>query len=381
MLVFVGSGFFAEVFGEEASSLSFHKSSCFFSFGNHFSVFLIVVLIGVLLFLFYRQRVIIRLNVRLLKAEEELKKKNEELHRLSGTDPLTGFFNRRAMEKFITEEMYRNKRFGHPVSILMMDLDDFKKINDTFGHSTGDLVLKEVAEMVRANIRVTDRVSRWGGEEFLILSANTGLNGMIFMGEKIRKKIMNLKVDGVKTITVSIGVSEYEKHEDFSAWCDRADKALYNAKMNGRNRVAFIESEHRVLKAEPVLKLGWKQEFLCGNKLIDRQHMKLFNKCNEIIDFFLAKQDVYRVHFLIDELYMEVAQHFSDEEDVLKKCGFPGLAEHAKKHADLVSQFMMLKAAYQLKKVDDFIFLEFLAKEIVLDHLVHEDREFFNWVR
>ena len=158
----------------------------------------------------------------------------------SETDPLTGLFNRRTFMKRIENEAARFKRSKKPFSILFGDIDFFKKINDTFGHSAGDAVLVSISKLMDTEKREIDQIARWGGEEFLILLPETGLNGAVLLGNKIREKIsaQSIMHEGKEIhVTMSFGVSKYNGEAPIDKTIDLADKRLYLAKESGRNKV------------------------------------------------------------------------------------------------------------------------------------------------
>ncbi|MFR1672938.1 MAG: GGDEF domain-containing protein [Candidatus Gastranaerophilaceae bacterium] len=160
---------------------------------------------------------------------------------MSITDPLTGLFNRRHFESNLDREYSRAKRYKNELSFAIIDIDFFKKINDTYGHSCGDYVLKEVAYIISNTFRISDMVFRYGGEEFVVILTETPLENSIIPLERLRKAVEASKFVFNKQeikVTVSIGASSI--NEDVAnAWemFDLADKALYFAKENGRNQV------------------------------------------------------------------------------------------------------------------------------------------------
>jgi diguanylate cyclase (GGDEF)-like protein len=184
------------------------------------------------------------INIKLIKAEttiEKLNKENVGLREESTLDNLTGAFNRRKLEEILAVELERCNRYGTSLSMVIMDIDDFKKINDKYGHSRGDIVLKNISKVVSSKLRKTDFFVRWGGEEFVIIAPETKIQGALKLGEKLRKLISeNIYVE-LERVTVSIGVAEYEKGTDYERLFDKADKALYIAKNSGKNNVKFVE--------------------------------------------------------------------------------------------------------------------------------------------
>ncbi|MFC7461817.1 diguanylate cyclase [Hydrogenophaga defluvii] len=163
---------------------------------------------------------------------------NEALQRLSHTDVLTQLNNRLSTNERLRQEFLRMKRHGQPYAVLFIDIDRFKRINDTYGHETGDEVLRQLARVLQGAARVTDFVARYGGEEFLVLLPDTTQAGALTLGEKIRQAVATQTFPVVGEVTVSVGVSEArgaDKNEEEAV--HRADKALYRAKSEGRNRV------------------------------------------------------------------------------------------------------------------------------------------------
>ena len=153
------------------------------------------------------------------------------------TDELTGLSNRRAGEQAVARETARAIRTERPLSFTLFDVDHFKRINDTFGHATGDLVLQEVARFLQVFLRRGDTAIRWGGEEFLVIVCDVAIDGARSFAERVRKAIELLRVGDVGQITISAGTAELILGEDPEGTIARADANLYVAKSRGRNRV------------------------------------------------------------------------------------------------------------------------------------------------
>lgn len=169
----------------------------------------------------------------------------------AATDPLTGVFNRRYLERFLSTEFASAKRYGLPLSVMMLDIDHFKRVNDKFGHQVGDQVLKILADQVSRELRGADILARYGGEEFLVIAPQTGLSNSTTLAERIRKRIQNhdfsipLDEDGLDemNVTVSIGVASIDDEvKDKEALILAADTNLLRAKRSGRNRVIAASS-------------------------------------------------------------------------------------------------------------------------------------------
>ena len=160
-----------------------------------------------------------------------------ELRNLAVTDTLTGVWNRRHGTELLAADLSA-RRPGQALSLLMLDIDHFKTINDTFGHQAGDHVLIEIASRLRRSLRGSDMVARWGGEEFVVLLRDCALPDALRLAEDIRAAIAELPFGAMGSLTVSVGVAEARAGEDLTTWLERADQALYRAKRSGRNEVA-----------------------------------------------------------------------------------------------------------------------------------------------
>jgi diguanylate cyclase (GGDEF)-like protein len=161
-----------------------------------------------------------------------------EIKRMSEHDYLTGVYNRRTVNDVLSKEISRCKRHGHPLSVILLDIDYFKETNDQFGHSAGDKLLVAVANILRNSTRTSDVIGRWGGEEFIVVCPQTEEEGALLMAEKLRRIVQDHKFAGAGYKTVSMGVAEYQPEDDADSIVNRADKALYEAKHRGKNRIA-----------------------------------------------------------------------------------------------------------------------------------------------
>lgn len=161
----------------------------------------------------------------------------KEVERLSEIDKLTGIYNRRKLDEYMESELNRAKRYHQPLSFMILDIDHFKNINDTYGHPVGDSTLQTLAKILTDNLRKSDILGRYGGEEFLIICPETNNNQAALLAEKLRACVENTLFDDIKNMTISIGVAEFEGENTVKELLSRADRALYQAKHNGRNRV------------------------------------------------------------------------------------------------------------------------------------------------
>ena len=173
--------------------------------------------------------------IRDVTAEKHMQ---AELRHLATSDSLTGLYNRRYLDDMLAKELERCQRYKHELSIMMFDVDHFKRFNDEHGHDQGDRVLQSMGKVVKNLMRTLDVPCRYGGEEFLVILPETNIEGAMSIAERARKTVANTEVDGL-SVTISIGVASYPHSliENVQQFIEAADKALYKAKSDGRNCV------------------------------------------------------------------------------------------------------------------------------------------------
>lgn len=221
------------------------------------------------------------------------------------TDALTGLYNRRYFEEALEKEVQRAKRQKQPFSIIGIDLDYLKKINDTYGHTFGDLAIKTIADVLKSNARSVDVPARIGGEEFNVLLPGINSEGAMIAAERIRKSIESVEIDTIGHITGSLGVATYFEHsEDVEELLELTDQAMYTSKRNGRNRVTI---------AEPVSETSWQEiavntfiDILSKNRIPKARHLskelclKLKAPANKDE---LSKDSLFTVADMLTKLY------------------------------------------------------------------------------
>lgn len=169
-----------------------------------------------------------------------------ELTNLAITDGLTKLFNSRHFYNQLELETDRSFRYHHPLSLLLFDIDNFKKYNDTYGHLEGDKVLLRIGQTIKSCLRTMDTAYRYGGEEFTVILPETGGEEAVTVGERIRSTVEADKFipnSEIVTITVSVGVTQHDYKEEISTFVKRADQAMYLSKQNGRNKVSFLPGD------------------------------------------------------------------------------------------------------------------------------------------
>ena len=197
--------------------------------------------VAVLTVIMWRNRRLAQLHRDLLRAHQELEEQSQELKRLSITDPLTGLYNRLKIEDSFKYEFRRLQRYGDVLAIILLDIDHFKNVNDTFGHQAGDQVLCGIADVLRHRVRKSDMLGRWGGEEFIIILPETGLEEAVDLAEELRMEIHRVAFDGIPPQSASFGVTTAKSSDNKTGAFQRVDRALYQAKENGRNMVVALD--------------------------------------------------------------------------------------------------------------------------------------------
>lgn len=191
----------------------------------------------VILSFYFLRRIFKDFTNTLYTYQNKIEIKNRSLSKLINTDHLTKVNNRKSIETILRKEFNRAKRYAHPLSLIILDIDDFKKINDNHGHNMGDKVLKEFAKIVSSAIRESDHLGRWGGEEFILVATETNLDNAILLAEKIRKEVSEFSFSCSCKVSCSIGVAQLEDQNNADVFVNHADLAMYEAKKNGKDKV------------------------------------------------------------------------------------------------------------------------------------------------
>ena len=295
----------------------------------------------------------------------ELNEKNETLRNIANTDELTGAYNRHYFDKVIINELERNNRYYESLSLIIFDIDHFKKVNDTWGHSTGDEVLIKVSQSIRENIRKPDVFIRWGGEEFTILLPQTNLEGAIVVANKLRVLLENLEHPHVGRVTASFAVAERINGETFENWFQRLDSALYKAKDSGRNCVTAAERQ--------ISEIFWKKDWESGNRIIDRQHKYLLSLSNKLLKSALVTVDIKETQILIYKFIKHIKYHLKYEEQLLKELNYTKILDHTESHNKLIKRIDSLVLRYENNEIKIFDFLNFLLDDSGLNQVIKED--------
>jgi len=308
----------------------------------------------------------------------EQKKNEETMKKLALKDELTGLYNRHFLENIIPDEIKRADKDGYPVSVIMVDLDFFKRINDRCGHPIGDSVLQQTAAIIYENIRNSDYLIRIGGEEFLIFMPYTNLNGALVAAEKLRYELEKNDHPIAGRYTASFGVAQRLEGEGYIGLYNRVDEALYRAKRSGRNCVISakeIESSESASKF-----LQWKHEWNSGNKLIDDEHKELVDIANSLINITYIPDNMEKELEQLDNLIVKITEHFNDEERILKEIKYPDYDEHVKEHKSLLEiashiRDICIKGELNLVYVHSFV-----VDQMIKEHLLQKDVDYFPYL-
>lgn len=305
-----------------------------------------------------------------------------DLQSRATTDRLTGAWNRGRLEEAAHAELDRLRRYGHPVSLVFFDLDHFKQVNDTYGHAAGDRVLTAVAAAVRGGCRVSDALARWGGEEFVVLAPNTGLDGAAALAQRLRMAVRKVTLPELPPVTASFGVAECTGADTWETWLQRADEAAYRAKGAGRDRVEVSPSPSSdSAGVEGVgggfVRLVWHTAYDSGNATIDLQHRAMFRHANNLLRLVLESRPGDEVGAAIDGLLLETANHFRTEEEIFRAAGYPDADRHAFIHAQLLAVAKERSESFRRGAVGVGALFQFLAHDVVTRHMLAEDRRFF----
>jgi len=314
----------------------------------------------------------------LKKREAQMIAEIESLRHRIAVDEMTGANNRYYFDLRAGEEIERSERYRTQLNLIIFDLDHFKQVNDIWGHETGDKVLIQVAGIVKAMIRKTDILARWGGEEFVLMVPQTDLEGTLALAEKLRLAIAGANFPGVERMTASFGLAQRISGETYDSWFNRADQALYRAKNHGRNCVMTDADDHIPFMQ---VHLEWKSIWNCGHQVIDQQHRDLLDLANSLIDLSLTDFETENIILKFQQLIESISRHFADEENVLALAGFPDAKHHSDQHRILARKVNRLSKNLAQSEVKPSVFFTFLVEEVIVGHLLTEDVLYFPYIR
>lgn len=301
-------------------------------------------------------------------------------------DRLTGVWNRIKLESTAQKEIAHFNRYGRSVSLIIIDIDHFKEINDKYGHRTGDQILKEFCIVVQKCIRTTDILGRWGGEEFVILLPNSGYLSAASLAERVRNSIERNVFSNGLHVTASLGVAVCHTKDTWDSWLERADMALYKAKLAGRNRVekeclGFEKIEKNISSKQDFIQLIWRDDYNSGHALIDIEHRYLFEQANTLLRALLEKSSKTYISQLISAFIIEIETHFHHEEELLHRINYLDKKQHFKLHNDLLAHARTLLIDFEDSKASNGELLHFIMYDMVSQHILNEDVKYFTSIK
>jgi diguanylate cyclase (GGDEF)-like protein/hemerythrin-like metal-binding protein len=308
-----------------------------------------------------------------------LNDKSQILEDLAMLDPLSKLYNRNKLEIDFEHIVELSNRQGDIASILLMDIDHFKQINDQFGHDVGDQVLVSTSQVITNLLRADDRVYRWGGDEFLILTPHTDLNGASRLAQRIIDKMGLTTFPKDMKISVSIGCAQHFQYESKADWFKRVDLTLYKAKQAGRNRYE-VWANKDVLPSS-IAKLIWNESFESGHAEIDLQHQGLVRLSNELYDQLGSADSLANMDSILDRVQIELSDHFAYESNEMLTMRFPLAEEHRKIHEKLLGDYVALREQLRKGTVNLGAFFNFVSVRIVAEHIIKEDTKFFTYFK
>lgn len=307
----------------------------------------------------------------ILMVSERTEEQNRQMIQ---TDGLTGVWNRRKIEAAGEGELQRLVRYGTPATLLLLDLDDFKAINDTRGHAAGDQVLKAVCAAWRQVLRETDMLGRWGGEEFLVLLPGSGVGDAVALAERLRAAAGGIDLALARPLTVSIGLAMGLSHDTWSRWFERADAALYRAKAAGKNRIVF----DLPLAAEAGTSLiRWSAALETGLTALDDDHRALVEHSNRLLRTLRESGDKTAVLTDLAVVELEMLAHFGREEAMIAELHPDMLAEHRGEHLVIARRLSFLRERFETGALPLDALVQFLVFEMCAHHIAGSDIELF----
>lgn len=295
-------------------------------------------------------------------------------------DRLTGCWNRIRIEEIAEQELARLQRYGYPVALIMADIDHFKQINDRYGHSVGDEVLRGFGKIAHDVARSTDIIGRWGGEEFVLVLPSSSLDDAVALAERLRLTLGQHSFGNSVCVTASFGIAVARSVDGWAGWLERADQSLYAAKSAGRNQVRaemLAISSDAVSGKPQTLQLLWQPDYALGNEKIDAQHRELFDLVNALLQ---QGDDPSRMADILScaETLIAVCQaHFDFEHHYLSDLctSSEDVRDHTKMHEYLTLRAENMLRRFRLGDLDTKGLQHFFAFEYVIQHILIEDRK------
>lgn len=290
-------------------------------------------------------------------------------------DRLTDVWNRRKLEEVAGNELSRLRRNGSLVSMLLIDLDDFKQINDRFGHVNGDVVLKAFAATCTEALSDIDVFGRWGGEEFVAILPGAGVDEAIAAAERLRLAATGIRVGDGFQVSVSVGIALAFSSDTVTSWLERADRALYRAKAAGKNRWFLDTPLHR---ENGILQLDWSDRLRVDVAEVDAEHAELLSMSNELLKLLVGNHSKQSILDMLKALSAALVTHCVNEEKQIAARHPQRLQRHVVSHAQMLGRMKFLTNLYENDDLPLNAFIQFVVFEICVQHIAQEDHQAFS---
>lgn len=313
-------------------------------------------------------------TMSILDRVNELKEYNHRYYNIAITDHLTELYNRHYLEMHIEDTLELCRRYDFPVSIVMLDIDHFKQVNDQYGHDVGDIVLTKLSMLLKKATRKNDIIARWGGEEFVVIMLKSNIDHAVEYAEKIRQIIGKRKIHNDITVTISLGVSQWTRDEPIEETFKRADEGLYLSKRLGRNRISAMYQQHDVISKG----IQWSSVYEFGHSVIDLEHKNLLKLANELLVEHW-NDEVFKEK--LNHLVKEISSHFISEEEILKNIGYEDLNFHQQVHAEVKRLVIEEVERFNHGEVGSEKIAVKMLQTYIMGHLITEDIKFFDLIK
>ena len=307
-----------------------------------------------------------------------------EMKHLATHDPLTGLANRDLLKRRLHSSIEFASETHQKLALLFIDLDRFKPINDTHGHDAGDAVLKTISQRLRDALRESDLVSRWGGDEFIVILENVNESATI---ERIARKLVaaisqpiTLSDQVEISLSCSLGIVVYPDHGDhIDDLINKSDQMMYKAKKQGSGSIIFF-APLIPQSGNSLLRLVWRRDLESGLSVIDQEHKELFELANQLLTTIVAGRFTADTDPCLARLLAHTKSHFKHEISTLMRMQYPDVVGHDLLHKQLLHKAEELQARYLDGELDALVLIHFIVYEIVDQHIMVEDKKWFDFV-
>lgn len=322
----------------------------------------------------FMAKMIFCLNQYSLK--KALVQKNVDLPTELKKDSLTGLYSRVYFIKICKKKLMEISQTMQPIAFILLDIDNFKNVNDEYGHLSGDYVLKNLGLILKKTLRKSDIICRWGGEEFIILLADSNLADAKKIAEKLRLTIAFHYFENIGNITASFGLTKYYPADTNESIFKRLDQSLYLAKLTGRNKVVSDNKLPIFINKKPI-SIEWGPFFKSHNSIIDAEHHMLINLSNEFIHTCFTQNKTTVLLSLFEMILSKLIIHAAHEEEILCHNVYPFYLEHKKIHKNLLTEINTILNNLQSEKPSFTSAGRYIIQNIIVEHIVKDDFDFY----